>query len=556
MEKKIKPVWIGPAALFLLLFSLVMVRNCACGAVYYPQLDDYIQYHNYSSVSSFRALQESVGLLGARPLAGLADYFVWGPMWDHMILGVALISLLYVGAAMLAWKILGRYFRLSPLFPVLVTLIPLGIEGTYWMSASTRVVVGMFFAVLAAWTFLWWLDKGGWGRLVLCLAVQLIPINFYEQAGILSVTLTVGAAILEWTLNKKPLKRCVVSLWGVPAMGLYLLVTRLLASGGVYSSRMEVVLPVSRYFWTHQLPKVLWQFVCAFLGGGFFTLVKGFVRSARMIFSGQLLAWTLAVLVLSVLLVLLAMRWREEEREKRPLWLPLVCGLLLAAGPASLFLVIGNPWFSLRGTVPSFLGLALIVDAVLVWLWDKLPVRLNGPAVLAGAAAFVFCVAGASEMTDYRDTYENDQRIAHLVIDTLAADGVGGDAGRVGILNLEPSYLPNQNYFFHEHIHGCTESGWAFGGLLAAEGGGGLPSVTPLPSDPMYRAWNREANHPSGFTVLYWFDGTNLIPARLEEQAEDAWLVRDPEGGLLGRIWEENGIGYIRPSEQKSLTER
>ena len=548
--KKPKADWKGPVLLFLLLFALLMFRNCACGAVYYPQLDDYIQYHNYASAPSFQALQQSTGLLASRPLAGLADYFVWGPMWDHMILAVAILSLMYVLSAMVLWDILKRYFRLTFLFPVLVVLLPLGTEGTYWMSASTRVIAGMFFAVLAARTFLKWLDGGGWGWLALYMVLQLIPFGFYEQGGLLSITVTVGAAILEWTLKKKPLKRCLISLWGVPAMVLYLMITRLLADGGVYSSRADIVLPFSRYFWFNLLPKVLWQIACAFLGGGFFTAAKGFVRTVRMIFSGQLLVWTLLVLALCVLLGLLARRWREEEQEKRPLWLPLVCGVLLAAGPVSLFLFLGNPWFSLRGTVTSFPGIALILEPLLMCLWDRLPGgRKTIPAVLAAAAAFVFCVAGASDIVDYRDTYENDQRIAHLIMDTLTEDGLNGDSGRVGILNLESSYLPNQNYFYHEHIHGCTESDWALSGLLAAEGASGLPGVTPLPSDPMYRAWNRAANHPSGFDIMYWFDGTDLIRADLEELEENSYRVWDQSGRELGRIWEEDGIGYIRPAE-------
>ena len=549
MDKKRWAAWSGPVGLFLLLFFLLMVRNCACGAEYYPQLDDYIQYHNYSSSSSFQALQQSTGLLASRPLAGLADYFVWSPMWNHLILGVALLSLLYALSAMMVWGILKRYFRLSVLFPVLMVLLPLGVEGTYWMSASTRVVAGIFFAALAARTFLKWLDGGGWGWLVLYLPLQLIPFGFYEQGGLLSVTLTVGAAILEWTLKKKPFKRCVLSLWGVPAMLLYLLTTKLLANGGVYSSRGEIVLPFSRYYWVEFLPEVLRQLRSAFLGGGFFTAAKGFVRSVRMIFSGQLLVCALCALVLCVLLALLARRWREGERERRPLWLPLLCGVLLAAGPVSLFLVLGNPWFSLRGTVTSFPGIALIVDSLLLCLWDKLPGRQRGPAVLAAVLAFVFCVAGTSEIVDYRDTYENDQRIARLVMDTLRKDGLDSDSGRVGILNLEASYLPNQNYFYHEHIHGCTESEWAFSGLLTAEGSGDRPAVSPLPSDPMYRGWNREANYPTGFDRLYWFDGSALTPVDLVI-TEGGFRVVDRGGRSLGIIWEEDGIGYIRPWEQ------
>lgn len=181
MEKKIKRN--EPAALFLLLYLLLMVRNCACGPTYYPQLDDYIQYHNYASAASFQALQQSTGLLDTRPLAGLADYFVWSPMFDHMILGLALISLLYVLTVMLFWKILQRYFHVSILFPVLVTLLPLGMEGTYWMSAATRVVVGMFFGVLATRIFLKWLDSGGWGWLIPLSAGPTDPFWLLRAAG-------------------------------------------------------------------------------------------------------------------------------------------------------------------------------------------------------------------------------------------------------------------------------------------------------------------------------------------------------------------------------------
>ena len=135
------------AGLAAVLFALVMARFCAFGMEYYHQLDDYIQYHNYPSSGDFMALQRATGLLASRPLAGIADFFVWGPMFDHMIWGVALISVMYVAAVLVIWNILGRYFRVSPVLPVIMALLPLGIEGTYWMSASTRVVVGILFAV-------------------------------------------------------------------------------------------------------------------------------------------------------------------------------------------------------------------------------------------------------------------------------------------------------------------------------------------------------------------------------------------------------------------------
>lgn len=540
--------WRLAAGMFLALFLLVMARNCAFGVRYYPQLDDYIQYHNYTRLYDFSTLQARMGILATRPLAGIADYFFWSPMFDNMILGVALISAMYVAAVLLIWGILGRCFRVSPVFPVVMALLPLGVEGTYWMSASTRVVVGMFFAALASRAFLNWLDGKGRGWLILYLILQVIPFGFYEQAGLLSVTLTAGAALLEWTRGGKSPGRCALALWGGPAMGLYLLITRLLNNGGVYGGRTEIVLPVGRYYWTVLFPDIMGQLRSVFLEGGFYTLAKGFVRGARMILSGELLLWALGAAALCALLWLAARRREPEEGKKAPLWLALLSGVLLAAGPASLFLVLGNPWFSLRGAVTSFPGIALLADALLLWLWDRLGLERAGLPVLAAALAFVFCVAGASEIRDYRDTYDNDQRIAGLVLDAAAAEGPDASNRRIGVLNLEPSYLPNQNFFCHEHIHGCTESAWAFNGLLTALGG--EVKAAPLPADPLYRGWNREANHPSGFEVLYWFDGEGLTRAVLRELGENAYQVRDRSGRLLGVIWEEDGIGYIRRPEQ------
>lgn len=540
--------WKAAAGMGMALFLLLMARACAFGAQYYPQLDDYIQYHNYPSASSLWALHQATGLLGSRPLAGAADFYLWGPLFDHMILGVALISALYAAAVLIIWKILGRYFRVSPVCPVFMALLPLGMEGVYWMSASSRVVVGMFLAALTAWAFLKWLDRGGGGWLALYLVLQLLPFGFYEQGGILSVTLTVGAAILEWTLGKKPLGRCAASLWGVPAMGLYLMAAKLLSSGGVYSSRMEILLPFSRYYWLEFLPRVLGQLVKAFLGGGAFTLVKGFIRGMEMVLTGELAMWAAGMALLCGLLFVLARRCQHGGKDRRPLWLPLVCGLLLAAGPVSLFLVLGSSQFALRNTVASFPGAALMLDALLLWLWDRLSLRREGLSLLAAGLAFVFCVAGASEVRDYRDTYRDDQRIAALVLDALAQEEHA--PGRVGVLNLEPSYLSDQNFCHFEHIHGCTESEWAFTGMLTARAGREAPPTAPLPADPMYLQWNAAANDPAGFDRLYFYNGTTLERAELEARGEKNYIVHGRDGDILGYIWDEDGTGYFRQPDQ------
>ena len=149
--------WAG----FLLLFGLIFIRFCCYGLEYYPQLDDYLQLHNYAAYHpDIWAFIQNLGLLAARPAAGLLDIFFWSRLWPVLIVGCALIAGLYAGSAVLFRQVWGRYFPVGWLFLVLYALVPLGLEGTYWLSAANRVVPGVFFAALAMRLFQQWCEGG------------------------------------------------------------------------------------------------------------------------------------------------------------------------------------------------------------------------------------------------------------------------------------------------------------------------------------------------------------------------------------------------------------
>ncbi len=535
-------------------FLLLLTRACAFGIQYWPQLDDYIQYHNYASKFDFATLAETVGILASRPLAGVADYFVWSPMFDHMIVGVALICGMYAVSVVLMLRLLSRYFALGPVFPVVMALLPLGVEGTYWMSAATRVVVGLLCACLAGWCFGWWLDRGGWYRGGLFAVAVILPFGFYEQSGVLAMTLVLGMGCLEIRHRRG---RALLALWCLPAAGLYLKATTLLSAAGVYGSRAKLMLPGSDYYWNTFLPDILGQIKEVFTQGTFYTLVKGFVRGARLVLSGELVVWFFITATLCALYGWVAWRWglpREQQRGRGSA-LTLLAGLLLAVAPVTPFLILENPWFSLRGAVSSFPGIALVCDRLILLLWERLPTKRAGPAVLSALTALVFCLAGASEIGDYRDTWYNDQQAGRAVLQALKEDfsTLKSTTGvRVGILGMEPSRLPNQNFYWHEHIHGCTESDWAFTGLLVfMNKEAALPSVTPLPSDPMYRAWNAQSNRVESFDALYYYDGQSIFPVLVEQTQEKEYAVCYEDGTYIGKIWEEkDSCGYFRLAEQ------
>lgn len=524
------------------LAALLVLRCCAFGPTYYPQLDDYIQYCNYrQSPDSFWELAQRAGLLASRPLANLADYFIWSPLFDHMLVGVAVVSVLYVACVGMLWSLLRRYFPVGPVFPVVMTLLPLGMEGLYWMSASTRIVGGMFFGCLAAMAFARWLDTGRWYWLAAYLPLQLLPFGFYEQSAVLSMTVVLGLALLELPRRRW---RCLGAVWAPAALVLYFRFLSWMAGQNPYGARSEIVLPTDPYYWSSFVPQVLEQLREAFLKGGVLTLGKGFLRGVEILTENGLWLWlALTVVGCGLLGALLSREQGAEPGSTAPIrLLALAAGALLAIAPVTPFFILGNPWFSLRGTVTSFAGIALAADALLGLVlghWRRvLPWA-------AAAFALVCSVACLSELSDYRDTCRSDQQIAQMVVSTLVGDHVKGEE-KVGILNVEPTYLDDQNFYYHEHIHGCTESSWAFSGLITAAGGLGLPSVTPLPTTPMYQQWNYEANRPDHFDVLYYYDGQSLVAAQLHPDGEGGYQVTDGEGTVLGRIWEENGNGYFQ----------
>lgn len=535
--------------IFLVVFGLIMVKYCAFGFQYWPQLDDYIQYHNYAQF--YGQTWDTVtmlGMLAARPLAGLADLFFWSNFFDHMLLGVALVSLMYAASAVLLRRIFAKYFGTGILFVIFLTLFPLVTEGTYWMSASTRIVTGLFFAVLASVFFVRWLEKKGNPLLSggLFMIFQLLAYGFYEQVLVFSVTLILLLAFLE---RKNAGCRLWLCLWSIVAAGLYFIFTAAFSESLLYSGRIETVPLTSPYYWDVFFPELITQLKSAFFGGGFYILCKGFLRGMGLIVSEKLILFLLALLVLAVVL------WQFSRSESRQVpagtevkvGTSLIIGILLALAPLAPFFITANPWFSLRGTVLSMVGLSLVGDTLLRLLLAKILPKTNVAPIFACIMAVVFVVAGISEVADYRDTHNNDVKIARAVLTAVEEDDVADM--EIGILNIEPTYLSDQNFYYHEHIHGVTESQWAFTGALRCIGGNGsLQSVTPLPTDPVYKSWNADVSRPEKFDRLYYYDeGENaVIPVVAETLEEQRYCILTEDGDLLGTLWEEDGNGYFQ----------
>lgn len=522
----------GPRLTFPLLFGLIFIRYCCYGLRYFPQLDDYIQLHNYTAYHpDVWAWIQRLGVLAARPAAGVLDIVFWGHLWPVLLLGSALLTALYAASAGLFHRVWQKYFHTGWLFLVLYALLPLNMEGTYWISAANRVIPCIFFASLSMYLFQRWCGSGRYRLLAGYFFSQLAAFSFYEQGLALSVTGVFLVALLELRESKNR------SLWSLLAFvnaGIYFAFTSHFSQRTLYAARSEIVLPWQPGWFRWVGYPALRQVGAAFLKGGVFTACKGLLRGARLVVSEGHWLWLILVLALCAGLFLLARRNDSPKPRGGETTLALLTGFLMALAPVTIFFILGNPWFSLRGTVASFCGAALMADALLGWLLSRLRDRETVAAALCGILALLFCTAAVSELHDYKATYENDQAVMSAIragTDDGRALPVAGDTL---ILGIEPTYLPEQTFYFHEHIHGVTESRWALtGGLQCVSGWKDFPYVTPLPAST-----SAEKFAAAEYAALYLYDhGSGTVQAVTARQRPDGtYDLLTPSGVHAGQI--------------------
>jgi len=137
-----------------------------------------------------------------RPVAHFLDIFVWSNFYNNTF---ALLCIMTLFCLVLVF-ILGRLFEKAGYnvkfeLALLLLLLPVGCEATYWIAAATRIIVGIFFAA-ASYEFLFNKTKL---KLPLFIIFNLLSFFFYEQVSVVSLflglILIVKAKLNRWYLT-------------------------------------------------------------------------------------------------------------------------------------------------------------------------------------------------------------------------------------------------------------------------------------------------------------------------------------------------------------------
>ena len=518
------------------LFILALLLRASFGGIgYEPILDDTVQYILYPTSVDYGALIAREGMFSSRPLAALMDLFVVGQM-GNLFFAVILMAVMHGISCVLFQRVLSRFFSVGPVFAVIYTLLPLGCEGTYWLSAATRVVSGLFFTACAAAVLCRFIEAGKWWRAPLYFLLELLSFGFYEQILVLSFALS-GLIFLHHLREK----RAALAWLAFLCAGIYFGFTAYFRADSPLSDRMELLYPNTPYYFNVFLPDLARQIGMSFLSAGVRTTFVGFGRGLVSCVTGGIGGWLYGIAAAGLAIWYGILHWPRKRNAVVSVegWMrALLWGLLLFIAPITPFFVIARPYFSLRSTVPSFVGAAILIDL----LFRALIRRRRAMAAVSGAMVFVCLLGCASEIGDYKATASANRVLAEAILERESEL-----YGRVGILNVKEFPVTEQNYPYHEHVASVAAADWTLSAKLAAMKGTPLSfDAVPLTvEDPFYRLWNRDMKRIGGFDQLWLWENSELIPLTAEQIGEQDYRLYYPDGTLWAEIREEGEFGYL-----------
>jgi len=427
------------------------------GFQYFPILDDFIQYGGYPNYEDVSYVYLTIGTVVTRPLAALLDPVFWGSFWSVPGVALVLMVLLQLASGFLLYHTLKRLsLTPSPLFLLLYLLFPLGMEGRYWLSASTRIIVGLFFASLALYALSRYMteQKKPW-YLALFALFQLLSCGFYEAVAVFAA----GAACLLFLLKpeKKNIAIPVISVINVGLMFTYYkLVAGMSALGSRVSGFALSALPRNILDLFRQL---LEQIPLTYRA-----TVDGCTHGVRLLFSHG--AWGIVVLVLVLIVSVLVALCSKENRpsyNKKKTCIFVFGGLALFFAPLVPNLMTSDVWITNRSMFIPLIGLFLLIEPLVCLFKGR--VR----SVIFFLCAFICLTAGINEYDVYRRVSEQDIRLVDEMATQLDAEALSGEK-KVQVILKNP-VVTEQNAFYKDHVKSVFGADWSLSGAVRARTG-------------------------------------------------------------------------------------
>ena len=476
----------------------LLIKLFGAGIAYFPVLDDYIQYGSYPLLG-LSHVYIKIGTLAIRPLASLLDPAFWGLFWPNMVLALFLIGVLYFfSAVLLDRSLIALGIKITPFLYCVYLLLPLTFEGTYWISASSRIVAGLFFATLAAYFLIKYFTNKKKRFLWIYAVTCLVSFGFYESVIVFSGLLQV-LVFGKFIYKDKNLKYLYFLLIPAICVILLLIYYKALASFAPMGSRF---LGVSFGSVNTRVVSLFSQLLYIFTAGFLRTTVLGFLDGVSVLGKSPFFGTLLFALVVAVSLFCAWASKKHKIRAKAPVCVPL--GLALTFFPLFPNILVEDVWLTYRSIVVCLPGLCVLFAPLIALLFKRRMVRQT----IVFLMVFVFSIGCINEVHTYKAVNEMDEALLEKVAVALDEDVLTGK--KTAVLVLPHEIAVDQTSYYKDHVKSVFYTDWALtGALRAVTENTNIKLVSPVLS--------LDGLDVEGKQILYMDETLNITEAQNEQ---------------------------------------
>lgn len=444
--------------LFWIIISAAFIfKYLIYGFNYFPILDDYIQYGGYPLYSDIGYVLFDIGTISARPLAAFLDVAFWGKLWNMPHLMLIFSCLFHLFSCFIFYKTAEENkVKLSPLFAIFYLFFPLGSEGSLWLSASSRIVVGLFFSSVATYALTKYTQNGSIKYYILFILNALFAFCLYEACAVFCCLISVAILVA----NRKE-KRFLLPFASLIILFVMLLVYLKLGQNiGRMGSRAA---ESSLFLIFTQAGDFLSQLFEIMTKGVYNLTINGFSEGLFVLISKGIIG-IIYIFAVFLLCILLGKTFLSSELKKinRNSFIFLnLLGVVLFLAPFVPNLMSSPVWITYRTMFIPLVGLYIIFDTLFFAISQK-----SVQTILLMVFMFMFTISSVNEYDTYKRTFELDQMLLSAISEKLPESVLKGEKEAAVLLDEMPS--SKQVSLYKDHVKCAFQEDWALTGALRA----------------------------------------------------------------------------------------
>lgn len=453
---------------WLSILVILIVKYGYYGFKYFPVLDDNNIYGVFSKIpvgNVFFAIAHD-SFFKIRPFAAILDFTLWSRFWGNLWIPLLFITLMHFFSCYFISEVFDKNNSKIGNIPVIFYMImPLQFQATYWISASARVVQGIFFASLSFYLLMLYIESlrdGKPGRLMYLLGFfisNLLSMGFYEQITAVSLVITLYIIFLNRKIIADCLRKLKLLLYSLPVIN-FLLIAMFYA----INSKQSAVASRGTIFVGDYIQHAYHIFDNLYL------LIRNdlilFMKYQIMdglshIVSDRAYLYLLIIIMFASLFAF----WtgKEQRIQGKNKLSRIKLGLFLIIISLIPFYVINDTNIFDRNILIAIISLGILVDALINYITGETAYK-----VVKASASFIFCITfllgSVSALYNYKSASQTDESIVKNYIEASRSIKPADEKKGAIVFNTQKKYYGSATMT----ILNCTSSDWALLGAVQA----------------------------------------------------------------------------------------